>query len=314
MKTQNWFVYNQAQMNEKELLMGLLKDLCKSLEEPEYKFGRPKISNSDLVFCSVLKTYTMLSGRRLMSDIRKAKEERLIESAPHYNSLSNFMNNPHTADILQNLIVKSSLPLKDTEIKFAVDSTGFSTSVYDNWFKQSYIDPRSKLKSWIKCHVICGVQSNIITAVKLTGAKKHDSPLLKSLVLETSENFQMHEVSADKAYSSRDNHDLIWKVGAKPYIPFKKGTRTTKKGSKVWRSMYWEFRIKNEEFNKHYHLRSNVESTFSMIKRKFGSSVKSKNKTAQFNEVLCKILTHNICVVIKEMQTLWHFKRTGWAS
>ncbi len=38
-----------------------------------------------------------------------------------------------------------------------------------------------------------------------------------------------------------------------------------------------------------------------MIKTKFGDYVKSKDKTAQLNEVLLKILCHNICVVIQEM-------------
>jgi hypothetical protein len=47
-----------------------------------------------------------------------------------------------------------------------------------------------------------------------------------------------------------------------------------------------------------YHARSNVESTFSMIKRKFGDSVRSKGDTAQKNEVLCKVLAHNVCCVI----------------
>jgi len=38
-----------------------------------------------------------------------------------------------------------------------------------------------------------------------------------------------------------------------------------------------------------------------MIKSKFGDNIRSKNKTAQVNEVLLKALCHNICVVIQEM-------------
>ncbi len=53
-----------------------------------------------------------------------------------------------------------------------------------------------------------------------------------------------------------------------------------------------------------YHLRSNVESTFSAIKRKFGDSVKSKTDTAMVNEVLCKILCHNLTCLIQEQETL----------
>ncbi|HEV3476738.1 MAG TPA: hypothetical protein VG127_04570 [Rubrobacteraceae bacterium] len=47
-----------------------------------------------------------------------------------------------------------------------------------------------------------------------------------------------------------------------------------------------------------YHKRSNIETAFSMIKGKFGSALRSKSDTGQINEVLCKVLAHNICVLI----------------
>ncbi len=64
------------------------------------------------------------------------------------------------------------------------------------------------------------------------------------------------------------------------------------------------FRYKQAEFLEHYHQRSNVESTFSMVKRKFGDSVRSKTNTAMINEVLCKFLCHNLCVLIQEQSQL----------
>lgn len=41
-----------------------------------------------------------------------------------------------------------------------------------------------------------------------------------------------------------------------------------------------------------------------MIKSKFGDSVKSKSDTAMVNEVLCKVLAHNICQVIQAIHEL----------
>jgi len=54
----------------------------------------------------------------------------------------------------------------------------------------------------------------------------------------------------------------------------------------------------------HYHQRSNVESTFSMIKKKFGDSVFSQTETAMRNAVFCKVLCHNLVVVAHEMHEL----------
>jgi hypothetical protein len=45
-------------------------------------------------------------------------------------------------------------------------------------------------------------------------------------------------------------------------------------------------------------------SAFSMLKAKFGDSVRSKSDTGQINEALCKVLCHNICVLIHAMYTL----------
>jgi hypothetical protein len=41
-----------------------------------------------------------------------------------------------------------------------------------------------------------------------------------------------------------------------------------------------------------------------MVKSKFGGYVCSKTPTAMTNEVLCKVLAHNICVVIQSIYEL----------
>ena len=63
----------------------------------------------------------------------------------------------------------------------------------------------------------------------------------------------------------------------------------------------------------HYHKRSNVETAFSMIKMKFGASVRAKTPVAQVNEVLCKILCHNICVLLQSIAELG-LEPTFWTS
>lgn len=65
--------------------------------------------------------------------------------------------------------------------------------------------------------------------------------------------------------------------------------------------MYHYFQLNRYEFLKHYHKRSNIESTNAEIKRKFGEILKSKNRIAQENELLAKIIAYNLTVVIHEM-------------
>ena len=108
----------------------------------------------------------------------------------------------------------------------------------------------------------------------------------------------MREVSGDKAYGSLSNYASIDAAGAVPYIPFK--SIHTGAGGGLWAKMFHYFQFRRDEFLGHYHKRSNVESTFSMIKAKFRDHVRSKTDVAMVNEVLCKILCHNLCCLIQE--------------
>ncbi len=68
--------------------------------------------------------------------------------------------------------------------------------------------------------------------------------------------------------------------------------------------MFGYFMFRREDFIAHYHKRSNVETTFSMIKRKFGHALRSKTETAQVNETFAKVLCHNLVGLIHEMYEL----------
>jgi transposase len=149
-----------------------------------------------------------------------------------------------------------------------------------------------------------GVKTHIITSVEVSGRHDNDSPFFKPLVNATAaRGFTLREVSADKEYSSYGNLRLVKKHGGTPYIAFKSNARGDGKCD-VWNQIYHYYCLHREEYMTHYHKRSNVESTFHMIKAKFGDKLRSRTKTAQVNEALCKILCHNICCLIQSMYEL----------
>lgn len=156
-------------------------------------------------------------------------------------------------------------------------------------------------KGYVKSHISCGVKTNIVVSAEITRGIVGDSTMFESLANQTAENFEMKELCADKAYSSRENLELAERLGAMPYIPFKTNTTGKAKGSPIWAKMYKLYANDYLTFAEHYHKRSNVESTFSMIKKKFGDFVRCKSERSQTNEVLCKILAHNIVVLIHEI-------------
>ena len=298
---QNWSAYNEAQTHEQDKFQILLADLCSGLFTPPAKTGRPRLPLSDSVFSIVFKVYSTVSQRRFMSDLRESEKRGLISKVPHFNSISNYLENPELTPILRNLIEQSSLPLKSVETDFAVDSSGFTTCHFTRWYDHKYGVTRQQ-HDWVKVHLMCGVKTNIVTAVEIHGKNAHDSQFLPSLAGTTAQNFQIAEVSADKGYASRANSDAITNLGATPYIAFASHHRGN--GGGTWAKMYHYFQFKRDEFLAHYHKRSNVEATFSMIKRKFRDGLRSKTDVAMTNETLCKVLCHNLVVLIHEMLEL----------
>lgn len=303
---QDWPAYNAAQTHEQEHFVSLLRDLCAGIPQPVQTFGRPRLPLSDVLFGIGLKVYSTMSGRRVMSEIREAQSKGLLDKAPSFTSTFRYLENPKLTPLLKGLIEQSAMPLCNVESDFAVDSSGFATSVYDRWFDHKYGKIRSEAK-WVKAHVMCGVNTNVVTSAEVTATETADAPQLPGLLERTAQRFDIAEVSADKAYSSIRNLHTIDALGAKPYIPFKSNATGNGHGHRVdglWNYMLAYYNFNRGEFLTHYHKRSNVESTFSMIKAKFGASVRAKTPVAQVNEVLCKILCHNICVVIQSMYTL----------
>jgi transposase len=184
---------------------------------------------------------------------------------------------------------------------FAVDSSGFSTCRYVRWFNRKYgreVDNRT----WIKCHLMCGVNTKIVTAVDISGRTAADTNYFVPLLQATAEHFGVREVSADKAYLSRRNLNAVESVGGMPFIPFKSNiVEPTEAGA--WARRYHLFMYQREAYMEQYHKRSNIETAFSMIKGKFGSALRSRSDAGQINEALCKVLAHNICVLIQAMHT-----------
>jgi transposase len=299
--SQDWQAYNAAQTQEKALFQHLLHDLCSGIAKPPRVKGRRAFSLGDMIFASTFKVYSTVSGRRFVTDLKTAFEKGYLDRLPSYNTIFRYFEKPALTPLLKALITQSALPLKAIETDFAIDSSGFSTCNYVRWFNVKY-GKEVDAHDWLKVHLMCGVKTNVVTSVEITGRSGQgsaDPNQLKPLVEQTAKHFNIQEVSADKAYSSTKSHDLIASVGATPYIAFKSNTKALAGG--LFEKMFHFFSYNRESFLEHYHKRSNSETTFSMIKSKFGSSIRSKTSVAQTNEALAKVLCHNLCCVIQSM-------------
>ncbi len=309
--------FNKAQSIEKHRFQELLHELLTGLpiKKPEKTpLGRKPHHVKDALFAMALKVYGTLASRRTSCDLVDAHERGYtLKKIPGMKVCSFFENSTYTP-YLHWLVSWSATPLKAVEKYFAVDSTGFSSNVYESWYDHKY-DVTRKKAIWTKAHIACGVKTNIITAVRILDKDAADSPQYIPLLKKTVDfGFEVQEAYADKAYLSAENIEATFSIGGMPFIHPKENTTGGVGG--LFEKMFHYFQYRQEEFLDHYHQRSNVETAFSMIKKKFGANVRSKTEVAMANEALCKFLCHNLCVLNQEEQELgidasfWGTKKT----
>lgn len=301
--TQNWPAYNVAQSTEKRRIQVLLQDLCRNLPEEDRSRtpGRKPHLLRDAVFAMAFKVYCGFSARRFSSDLIEAHEKGFLSVPIPGMKVTAFLKNPEFTPILYDLVAKSAAPLAAVETSFAVDSSGFSSSRFERWFDKKYGVTKQKCV-WVKVHIACGTKTNVVTAVRILDKDAADSPQFKPLINTTAESFSVKEASADKAYGTTENFETLADLGGTAFIAFKSNATGGVGG--LFEKMFHYFQFQREDFLNHYHKRSNVESVFSAVKRKFGDSVLCRSDTGMINEVLCKLLCHNLCCLIQEQEEL----------
>ena len=300
----NWKLYNLASTSEKELFLKIINSAVNSMNI-EYKYnkrGQPPLPLDDMLKIIIIKVYNGFSARRTIFDLKLAYALGYVRHVPHFNSICTYMRNPELYPLLQKLCKVLAKPLKNIETKFAIDASGFGEPHRRKWrdVRFSRVSRyKREIKDYKKLHAVSGVITNIISSAKVTIGKAGDSPHFIDLVRQTSFNFKIKEVFGDPAYLAKKNVDLVHQLGGVAYIKPRSNTRVRKlRASIAWREMIALYRDYEGVFKHHYSLRSNVESTFSMMKAKFSGFVRSKDKQGQFNEIMAKVCAHNCAVLV----------------
>ena len=171
-----------------------------------------------------------------------------------------------------------------------------------DYLKFGEVQKEKKRKKWITSQVFQGDRTNIIADADAFPEFTGDAPHLIPMLNNTLKHFNVEQVQADGGYFATYNLLAIKDAGALPFIPFRENSayrhNATKAGDVLWNQLLDFYRNHNEQFKQYYHQRSNAETVFSMVKRKYGGAVLSKNPDAQVNEVLCKFVAHNLCVLV----------------
>ena len=324
--TRDWPKYNGAQTHELGDVLELLDDICRLVDEIDVQErscrqrgrGRARSPLGVMLFAMVYKAFIGQSARRIQSQLRvlagagympecgssasvSGSAEARKRWVPCFNSINGYYGCEWLTPILLELITMSATAVRSLETDFTMDATGCSTASFARW-----VDYRtnSELKehNWVKLHMICGALTNVITRAAVSPSDMHDNVLFGDLFIETARRFRVRRVTADMAYASRANYEMVRGCGSLLYVPFKSNTAPWVDDGTAWSAALWEFQERHLEFMDTYHQRSNAESTFSALKRKFPSQIRMEAYTGQVNETLCKVLAYNLSGVAREVR------------
>ena len=194
----DWSRYNKGKVMERHVFGLLLADLCSTIPDREpAQTGRPAWKWDRIVANICRKVYLTNTYRGSTS------KEQLEAEDPAWSNLIRYMSTPELTEILLSLIEKSAAPFRVFETVIAVDSTGFATSVRDNYNVRRYGNSeRSKGEGegkkerkqkreeqpaqlvgrkrarFVKAHIASPVRSNVVAAVYASTRQDGDAPQL----------------------------------------------------------------------------------------------------------------------------------------
>jgi transposase len=103
----------------------------------------------------------------------------------------------------------------------------------------------------------------------------------------------------DTIYSTEPMLEAILAFGAEPVIPFKSiYTAARLPASPLMRRFYKQLLADPEAVRNRYRYRVLIEAEISALKRRFSENLRSREPIARVNEILFKVLCHNICCIV----------------
>lgn len=328
-----------ARQSEFDMGLHFARDLSALLPDPEPRPGNPRLPDRELAYMCLVKLLGNVSQDRLQGLLHEGVRIGALRHVPHAHAPFRWLRDPDTTAKLEFLLAQSALPLAAIETEWAIDSTGFRTTMHGGlWHrwrlrkhakpgeKGAYVRVEVQGHDWRKAHLLYGLTTQAVCAVIITDPNRNDSPqwgLLLRKAHRQGIRFDGHYVRGDKAYLSRANLLYATELGATPLVPPKKGSNLLANGrgtrasdravrleANLWRRAVNFMGLHQGAFERLYHQRSRAETVNRNIKLVLGETLRGRRTVSQDNELLCKLIAHNLRCLLVALHA--HGTRPEW--
>ena len=262
-------------------LLKKISKAIKQLNQREYlhRFGPKKYKLKHHLFALLIKESYQLSLRRA---------EIMLETfgilVPSYSALCK--SRKKIPSVIWNKLIYLTSGLQHENA--AIDMTGFSRTNPSQHYLARIL-AREYRKGYAKTSMIYDVERHKVITLHTKIKLRHELKDAKLLI----RNLNVKVLLADKAYDAEWLHQYCFEHNIKTIIPKKKN---------IHRGFYRRKQMKNYSDEK-YHQRSNIESGFSAIKRKYGGYVSGKSLKSINSELSCKAIAHNLRLLRQRFST-----------
>ena len=246
-------------------------------------FSKHDFTQPALFTLLAVKIYTRSTYRQIIDLLElsdKIQQYLHLKKVPHYTTLQKFFQRLPTA-ILKEL---NKQILRNHQINgeiIALDGSGFTNDYADKYYA---IIRRKERKSYVKNHISIDVDSRLILHFATQRGPRFDTRFAIAAIRNI-KKYNPKYILADRAYDTEPIRKCInEEAKAQDQIPLKTRAKTG----------HYRLKSKNTFKQEIYSRRNNVESIFSVIKRIFNGTNRSRSLQLSNKETKLKNTIYNI--------------------
>ena len=259
------------------------------------RYSNKIYSNFKHLFLLVYKQFRKFTYEELLTDLASNKELRIylgLKKLPHYTTLIKFVKKL-SFKTLDNLVLafKKIIPKPK---KVAIDATGISLDNASPHYCKRIGLPFRK-RPFMKTTFIVDIENYIILLAKQSKGHRHDTKEAKPLIKKLAKHYNPELFYADRGYDDNEIFKLVFEdLNAYPMILQRR--LNVPKCNRI--GAYRKLTCDVFDYGA-YLQRNKIETCNSMIKKRFGSSAKSRLCKTQKMEVAFRVIAYNIDRLIR---------------
>jgi transposase len=309
----DWRSYDRAATHEARDLLELLVSATEVLvqrvprwgQNPPHGRGRPRTPTRDLLRGVLWQMYRGVANRTGSSELGLLGRDLELRGGFSYTTLGRAYRDPEVASALKALLWLTNEPMIGRERGFAIDGSGFSTTVGTHYAgargrqrgegRESGSFPEAP-RPWVRNVANVGLEFDLVAGWK-SWVDPHVGELsaFEEVFRTTAALHPEAELQVgDGLYALRAVVGRVAAAGMEARFLPRRDVTLHCRGEPAWPKSIWGLVKDPQAWLSEYHRRSRVEAFWHALKARNPSAIRKKMVAAQVTEATARAVVHNL--------------------